>query len=92
MPSMNRGHKLQLYAYGIMAGDEFAKSSQEGFIVHQKKGLVYHVPFTQSITIDFENTLRKLNEVLSSSLLPFSSASYSQCTQCEFLNFCNDRF
>lgn len=86
-----RGQIIQLTAYAMLLEDQMKQSCSKGFILCGKKGKCYPIDIT-----DFyrDKVLKTKNEILScfeKSYLPDSSASSSQCTQCEYINYCNDR-
>lgn len=86
-----KGQILQLTAYGMLLEKQFNVDCKKGFILFEQKGKTITINFTEKHK---QNVLKIRNEILQSlsgSLMPHSSASSAQCTQCEYLNYCNDR-
>lgn len=81
---------MQLVAYAILAEKKYKRPCTTGFILFENRGK------THSIQIDMEkrNKLLGILQIIRNNLegvLPSSSASMHQCSQCEFLTYCNDR-
>ncbi|MEW6536707.1 MAG: CRISPR-associated protein Cas4 [Candidatus Auribacterota bacterium] len=89
---LNRGYLLQLVAYGLLSSIIFQKEFRTGFLVYGQKGRIKQIDKTDLLMEQLEKTIFQIHQVLQASVLPCSSASYLQCGQCEFLNYCNDRF
>ena len=50
------------------------------------------IPITLKIKKDFFDTLKNIEQIVKKDTLPNSSADENRCGQCEYLNFCDDRF
>jgi CRISPR-associated exonuclease Cas4 len=87
-----KGHVLQAIAYGVMAQEKYSRNFSTAFIMHSQKGEVKSFAFNKQWDDLLAKTVKGLREIITSGLMPDSSASLPQCGQCEFLNFCNDRF
>ena len=85
-----RGDQLQLSAYAMLLEKYFSKPSSVGFLVG--KGKVVHVVNVDRdkryAVVEISNEIRKM---LKRGLKPSSSAGVTQCCNCEYVNFCNDR-
>jgi CRISPR-associated exonuclease Cas4 len=84
--------KMQLVAYGMLAEKIFEKEFNSGFILYEKKSK--NIPLMINAQ-DKENLLNIVDEIIvliDKGLLPNSSADEKKCLQCEFENYCNDRF
>lgn len=87
----SKGQELQLLAYGYALEEMKGLTFERGYFVMGSNKKPFPVFPSES----------KFNEVLSikkliigdqaTMLMPESSASISKCTQCEYLNLCNDR-
>jgi CRISPR-associated exonuclease Cas4 len=87
-----KSHKIQLLAYGLCLEEKLQQKIEYGFIFYGPKGKSFKIDFTDKLRIELNNKLNQLKSMLQKELLPPSSATESQCTQCEYLNLCNDRF
>ncbi len=86
-----RGHLAQVTAYGLLLRDVLGKTSSTAFVVTGKTGKTWPVPLTDQ---RIEEVIRLRDEIcrnLERARFPDSSAGEAQCTQCEYLNYCNDR-
>ena len=86
-----RGHYLQLAAYALMLEECQGTRVRYGFILYGDRG------HTRRVDIDqwrggVKSALKAIRANLSVPLLPPSPAIEAQCGQCEYLNFCADRF
>ncbi len=85
-----KGGILQLAAYGLMAEEVFRKNCPYGFLAEGKKSL-HKIVFTQSMKNDVLSSIREIQTMVRKGIKPDSPASINQCTNCEYLNRCNDR-
>ena len=88
-PSLS--HKLQLAAYGKLMSEHYKLPVNRGIIIFSTNIKFYQVPFTPEIWKKLDRTITGIQKILDSEIFPDSSASEKQCSQCEYLNFCNDR-
>lgn len=61
-------------------------------IVYSNNVKVFNIEVTSKHKEDFLKTVNSIKNMLNSAILPDSSASEAKCLQCEYLNFCDDRF
>jgi CRISPR-associated exonuclease Cas4 len=87
----NKGHKLQVAAYGMLLEQQFNQPVMTGFILIGTKGKTEIIDMAQWRN-QVESAVIAIQANLISPLLPHSSASQAQCGQCEYLNYCADRF
>jgi CRISPR-associated exonuclease Cas4 len=52
----------------------------------------YKIDITKKHKIDFIEVLKSIEKIVKNDILPNSSANENQCIQCEYLNYCDDRF
>ena len=91
LPKNPRGVKLQLCGYAILGELEFGVRISHGYILYDSSKIM---------RVDFDEELRKktlqardaILKIITSTLKPSSGAGVAQCEQCEYLNYCNDRF
>lgn len=87
-----KAQKMQLIAYGILAEKKFAKTFDLGFVLYEKNAKTIPIMVNKE---DKQEVIKKVDEIIDMILeakLPYSSADDEKCTQCEFENYCNDRF
>lgn len=90
--SSNKGSIIQLCAYSLIITEQYKQNINYGYIISEKYAKISNIIFSNEIQ---KQTLKKIDEVfqnLNSGLLPHSSATEAQCSQCEYINYCNDRF
>lgn len=87
-----KSQKMQLIAYGILAEKIYNKKFNMGFICFDKKAKTIPIELTTNIRNDFFNLVDEIIDLIKDGKLPNSNAEDEKCTQCEFLNYCNDRF
>ncbi len=84
--------KMQLIAYGVLAKNVFEKECDLGFILFENNAKTVPVKITNE---DEARLLKLIGEIvlcIQKGKLPHSNANEAKCTQCEFENYCNDRF
>lgn len=86
-----KGQILQLTAYGMLLVEKYRLPCEKGFILYENKGKTHTIQFTSERQNQVINTRDKILNDLEKSYLPDSPATPAQCTQCEYLNHCNDR-
>lgn len=85
-------HILQLVGYGIILEKEYEKDFKNAFIIYGNNMKFHKIEITQKYKKDFFDVIKNIEQILKDDLLPNSSANESKCLQCEYLNFCDDRF
>ncbi|MCB1703849.1 MAG: CRISPR-associated protein Cas4 [Halioglobus sp.] len=86
-----RGQIVQLVAYGLILAEELHLNVTNGYILYGERGRTLEVSMKLWKPKVLE-LITDLHDLLAYPLLPSSSASEAQCGQCEYLNFCADRF
>ena len=84
-------HFIQLVAYAILIEDQQSCICDTGFILYGEKGKVERVKINEWRSKVIQ-CLTKVREDFSLPILPTTSATDAQCGQCEYLNYCADRF
>ncbi len=88
--SVGLNHKYQLVGYALLLEDKWQKPVRRGFVylVPQKKA--EEIIITDNMRIFFKQTLAKIRKMIESESLPLPVRRKGHCTDCEFINFCND--
>jgi len=83
-------HKYQLTGYALLIEDLWKKPVRRAFIylIQQKKA--HEIVITDNMRIFFKQTLKKIRDMIDEEYLPPPSIRKAYCTDCEYLNFCND--
>src|SRR5690554_5553024 len=89
---VHKGHLLQLVAYALAAEEHYQRPCELGFILVGSKARAKPVEISPYLRNACFKTICDIQRVISAGYMPDSSANEHQCGQCEFLNFCNDRF
>ena len=87
----SKGHIYQIVAYGLLVEARYKTVVENCFILYGEKGkseVVVMNQWREKVLTTFE----KLREVIDRSIMPHTSASEAQCSQCEYQNFCADRY
>lgn len=87
-----KAQKMQLIAYGILAEKIYNKKFDLGFISFEKSAKTVPIKIDEKLKNELLNIVEDIIKLIKSEKLPNSSAEDEKCTQCEFLNYCNDRF
>lgn len=85
-------HILQLCGYGLLLEGEYEKSFRRAIVIYSNNMKLFHIEITAKIKNDFLETLKKIEGIVEKNNFPHSSANERQCSQCEYLNYCDDRF
>lgn len=86
------GARLQLTAYAMLLESKEKKPVLRGFILYGRKGRSLEVTFDERLRSAVMATADQIRRACGRSILPPSAATESQCAQCEYQNFCADRF
>ena len=62
-----------------------------GFILYETKSKHKEILFTDAVRRKLDFCVEAIQRDAAKALVPQTSASDAQCTQCEFMNFCADR-
>lgn len=75
-----------------MAEKIYNKKFDLGFISFEKSAKTVPIKIDEKLKNELLNIVEDIIKLIKSEKLPNSSAEDEKCTQCEFLNYCNDRF
>lgn len=88
----SRGATVQLAAYAMLAEESLRADVRRGYILFGTKGKVLPV----TIDCELKHSVKKISEQILADAegyrLPDTCATEQQCAQCEYQNFCADRF
>lgn len=87
----NKGQKLQLAAYAIAASSYFNIRVEQGFLLKGSGYKQFKIEIGNDLKLEVIKTTEKVRACMSKASLPMSSAQAAQCSQCEYLRYCNDR-
>lgn len=87
-----KAQKMQLIAYGILAEKIYEKDFNLGFILFEKNAKTIPITVDEKQKKELKSFVEKIIEMIKKEKLPYSDATEEKCTQCEFENYCNDRF
>ncbi len=85
-------HILQLYAYGLLLSKKYEKNFNQAIISYSNNMKIFKININDKIKNDFLKVLKEIEKIVKNDILPNSSADQYKCSQCEYLNFCDDRF
>lgn len=85
-------HKMQLTAYSLLLSNKYHKCCRRGIIIYSNNLKYYEVLITENDIKNLHKILSKINEMVEKAVFPDSSAGDKKCLQCEYLNYCDDRF
>ena len=87
-----KAQKMQLIAYGVLAEKIYKKDFNLGFISFEKNAKTVPINVDIKMKQEVQKIVNEIINLIKSEKLPYSNAEDEKCTQCEFLNYCNDRF
>ncbi|MEA2050137.1 MAG: CRISPR-associated protein Cas4 [Campylobacterota bacterium] len=85
-------HILQLVGYGVLLEKVYQRNFKQAFIVHSNNMKFHKIDITPKHKKDFFEVIKNIENIVKNNILPNSSANEHQCIQCEYLNYCDDRF
>ena len=85
------GHILQLVGYGLLLEKKYNKAFEYGYIIFGNNLKFYKIKITNKHKKDFFDVVNKIDYIIENEIFPNSSANENKCSQCEYLNFCDDR-
>lgn len=89
--SFGKGAELQLCAYGMILQESLGRNIKKGFVLYGEKGKTFKVDFSQEKINEVITIVSHIKNDRNKGLIPSSTATAKQCSQCEFSNFCADR-
>ncbi|MDI9347683.1 MAG: CRISPR-associated protein Cas4 [Methylacidiphilales bacterium] len=89
--NIKKGDIAQLTAYSMLASKHFNKKCNSFFIITGNSHKPYHHVIQEKEKLLVKQITLKIIANLRNGLKPNSSATQNQCSQCEYLNYCNDR-
>lgn len=87
----NLGHKLQLIGYGLLLEKNFNKPFKRAIVSFGNNLKFYEFKATSNLKDRFFEVLNSIKDIQNSEIFPNSSATENKCSQCEYLNYCDDR-
>ncbi len=85
-------HKMQLTAYSLLLSKKYNKKCNRGIIIYGNNMKYKEVQITEAYIKQLQEILSKINKMVEKAIFPDSPASEKKCLQCEYLNYCDDRF
>ena len=86
------GAQIQLCAYGLCCEEKYQIPIHRGFILYGRKGRTYEVLFNEELRAKTTRVINRIKEIMDTETHPDSTAEAKKCCQCEFFNFCADRY
>ena len=83
---------MQMVAYGLVAEEKYNKPFRMGFILIGAKAKPKMIKVSPQLRDKCFKLISMIQKNMIIGFMPESSANEWQCSQCEFLNYCNDRF
>lgn len=89
--SPHTGEIIQLCAYAVLLEQLHGGRIDIGFILYETQSKHKEILFTDAVRRKLDFCVEAIQRDAAKALVPQTSASDAQCTQCEFMNFCADR-
>ena len=86
------GTQVQLAAYGMLCEKKYQKVVKKAFVLYGLRGRTIPINIDDRLRDKVKFVRDKIREMAKTNLLPDSPCTEHQCGQCEFLNFCADRY
>ena len=80
-----------MVGYGLLLERRFSIPFKRGFIVYSNNIKFHQITFNEKLKEDFFKTVKEIEKIEELGILPYSSADENRCSQCEYLNYCDDR-
>ena len=90
--SAGQGEILQLCAYAMLLEERLGVSVDVGFLLYGKKSKALEIKISDELRRQVRTIAEQVESDIRKGLMPPTSATEAKCFQCEFLNFCADRF
>lgn len=84
--------KIQLCAYGLLAGQYFQRPCPVGFVILCDKRELVDVELDQHLREDMVRFLSQARSLIRDQIFPEPTPIRARCAQCEYRNFCGDIF
>lgn len=88
----SRGAAVQLAAYAMLAEECFKTKVRCGYILFGHRGKVLPIKVDDELRHDVSKLSKQIRKDSEGCRLPDTCASEQQCAQCEYQNFCADRY
>ncbi len=85
-------HKYQLSAYALLVEDQFGGTVRRAFVYFIPRREAEEVVITPAARRHVHRILAEIRESLAAERLPEGTRQLGRCRECEFLNYCNDRW
>ena len=85
-------YRLQVVGYGKILEEKYNKPFKRGYIIYDNNLKYHSIALHKNLEDRFFKTLQSIKDIEKEGIFPNSSADESKCLQCEYLNFCDDRF
>lgn len=86
------GTKVQLAAYAMLYEERARKEISRGFVLYGTKAKTYEITINSELKAKVLEIRDRISDTIRQCYIPSSAASEKKCSQCEFMNFCADRF
>lgn len=88
----SENHMIQLGAYALLAEERFRKPCGRGYLFYAENKKWVEILLTEGLREKVLSTIKGLEEVIRSRVIPPPTEQIEKCRNCEFLNFCGDRW
>lgn len=85
-------HKYQLTAYALLVEERYGRPVRRGFVYFILTKRAQEVVITSGMRRYVLRVLNEIRENVARERLPEGTRVLGRCRECEFLNFCNDRW
>lgn len=86
------GARLQLASYAMLLERKEKRPVLRGFVLYGRRGRTLEVAIDSAIRETVLTVADTIREECKKAIAPHTAASEAQCAQCEYQNFCADRF
>ena len=86
------GARLQLAAYAMLLEYHEKIKISRGFVLYGQKGHTLEVIVDIKLRAEVLTVANLIRKACKKAIVPHTAATESQCAQCEYQNFCADRF
>jgi CRISPR-associated exonuclease Cas4 len=85
-------HYVQIGAYGLLAEERFHKPCRKGFLYYSEGKQWVEITIDDNLRQKVLELIEQVEGVVNRGIFPEAALQIAKCRNCEFLNFCGDRW
>jgi len=90
--NISANHRCQLAGYGLLVEEEYSCRVDRGFVYQVPTERVTGVRLDDGLKSRVREAVLAMREMIASERMPAAAKHRGKCVDCEFVNYCGDRF